>query len=162
MSKKADKKAEGKDAKPGGKKKVGIIAVAVLTAFGAWFFLLRSPSAAEVVAGEPEPGEVVALDPITINLSSGHFLRLGVALQVAKGEHLVHAGGDADAEPVETDPATAGAKALDAAIEVFSGKTPAQLTGAGRTKAKALLVKELEERYHHAVMDVYFTEFVMQ
>lgn len=158
MSKKADKDANGK---PGGKKKVGIVAVAVLTAFGAWFFLLRSPSAAEVVAGEPEPGEVVTLDPITINLSDGHFLRLGVALQVAKGEHLVEAG-DAHAEPVATDPETAGAKALDAAIEVFSGKTPAQLTGTGRTKAKALLVKELEERYHHAVMDVYFTEFVMQ
>ncbi|HYJ76075.1 MAG TPA: flagellar basal body-associated FliL family protein, partial [Kineosporiaceae bacterium] len=56
-----------------------------------------------------------------------------------------------------------GAKALDAAIELFSGRTVDSLAGRdGREKAKAALVKEISERYEHKVYDIYFTDFVMQ
>ena len=54
-------------------------------------------------------------------------------------------------------------KALDAAIELFSGKTIEDLTNLKeREKLKKELTKELEHLYEDEVMGVYFTQFVMQ
>ncbi len=58
---------------------------------------------------------------------------------------------------------TDGSKALDLAIEEFSNRPMADLSSsAGRTKAKAELLAKLETAYPEEVMDVYFTQFVMQ
>lgn len=134
-----EEKAEG-----GGKKKLLLIGlVLALVAGAAWFFLLR-PSG----GGEPEvvPGEVVALEPVQINLAESHYLRVGVALQLVEGAHEID-----------------GSKALDAVIEIFSGRSAGELTKpAGRHKLKKELMHTLEESYHGEVMDVYFTEFVTQ
>ncbi|HET9443508.1 MAG TPA: hypothetical protein VFO65_09305, partial [Acidimicrobiales bacterium] len=35
---------------------------------------------------EPEPGEILVLDPITLNLADGRFLKVGLALQLPKPE----------------------------------------------------------------------------
>ena len=73
-------KKDGKKTKEGGsKKKVVIIAVAVLLVVGggAWFFLLRGPSAPP----KPQPGAVLKLDSINVNLADSHYLKLGLALQ---------------------------------------------------------------------------------
>lgn len=95
---------------------------------------------------EPVPGEVVVLEPIQINLTKGHYLRLALALQLTK-------------ETAEVD----GSKALDAAITLFSGRQPEDLLEAKeRASLKRELVGELAETYEGEVMDVYFTEFVTQ
>jgi flagellar FliL protein len=128
--------------KKGGKKKIIIIAVALLLVGGAvyWFFLKPAGP-----TPPPEPGEIVTMDATQINLADDHYLRLGLALQLTTTAHEVD-----------------GSKALDAAIELFSGKKLEQIEGHKRVALKEKLVKELEHLYHGDVMDVYFTEFVTQ
>lgn len=135
-----DKTAD--EGKKGGKKKIIIVIVALLVVGGAgyWFFLKPSGSTTS-----PEPGAIVPMDSTQINLADDHYLRLGLALQLTASAH-------------EAD----GSKALDAAIELFSGKKLAQVEGAKREALKKKLVEELKHRYHGEVMDVYFTEFVTQ
>ena len=56
-----------------------------------------------------------------------------------------------------------GSKALDAAIELFSGREITEVNDAKeRLKLKEELVKELDDLYEGEVMDVYFTQFVSQ
>jgi flagellar FliL protein len=119
---------------------VGLLGV-LIVALAAWWFMLR-PAGAD----EPTPGEVLQLEPIQVNLEGGHYLKIGVALQAVEG-----------AEHVE------GSKALDATIELFSGRNMADLGDQKkRTLLKEKLTEELEHRYHGEVMEVYFTDFVTQ
>ncbi|MBS2939995.1 flagellar basal body-associated FliL family protein [Nocardioides sp. J2M5] len=133
----ADEKAKG------GKKKLIVIVVVLLVgaAAGYWFFL--KPSSAPK---EPEAGTVVTLEPIQVNLADGHYLRIGIALQLT-----------ADAKEAD------GSKALDATIALFSGVDQAELIkDKQREELKSELEKELEHDYEGEVMGVYFTEFVTQ
>lgn len=136
---------DGETEEAGGRRPLKLVLVLVVVlavAVGAvWFFLLRP-------TGETEPvkGEVVALEPVQINLASGHYLRAGIALQLVEGAH-------------EAD----GSAALDALIEVYSNTDMSELvTTEQREQRKEALMERLDELYHHEVMDVYFTEFVMQ
>jgi flagellar protein FliL len=139
-------KKDGKKAKEGGsKKKLVIIAVAALLVVGggAWFFLLRGPSAPP----KPQPGAVLKLDSINVNLADSHYLKLGLALQTT-----TKASADLD-----------GSHALDIAISQLSGRKMEDLAvPAKREKAKATLVTAVSKAYEGEIMDVYFTEFVMQ
>ena len=131
------------EAKGGGKlKKILILVVLVAVVGGAvWFFFLK-PKPVEA----PKPGEVVALEPIQINLAAGHYLRVGLALQLTETAH-------------EAD----GSKALDATIATFSGKEMEEvLDPKKREHLKEELLEEVEHLYHGDVMDLYFTEFVTQ
>ena len=147
---KADKgtdsdEGKGKKEKKGGKKKLLIIVAAVLVVAGAayWFVLKPSGGAEE----GPKPGLIVALEPTQINLASGHYLKLGIALQLVEGA----------SEEVD------GSKALDATIDLFSGQDVADISKEETRKAlKRKLGSELEERYDGEVLGVYFTEFVTQ
>jgi flagellar FliL protein len=117
-----------------------VVAIAVLGA-GAYFFVLK-PSG----PSKPEPGTVDPLDSIQINLAGGHYLRLGIALQLRKGA-------------TEID----GSKALDAAINLFSGQSMTQRNqGQPRNSLKTKLSNQLTSLYDGDVMGVYFTEFVTQ
>ncbi|TIC83531.1 flagellar basal body-associated FliL family protein [Nocardioides sp. GY 10113] len=117
------------------------LVVLALAAGAGYVFLM--PADAEK---HPEPGEVITLEPIQVNLASGHYLRLGLALQLS-----------ADAHGVD------GAKALDAAIGLFSGLPMSEVNkGNSREKLRERLQELLEVRYHHEVLEVYFTEFVTQ
>src|SRR5690348_5441656 len=139
---------EAGQAKGGGRKKVIIIAVvAVVVAAAVYLLVLKPKDAAAAAPPKPTPGAVVKLDPITVNLAAGHFLKLGLSLQAS-----ADAGED-----------VSGAKALDAAISLFTGRTVDELAKKdGREKAKAALVKQVAELYENKVYDVYFTDFVMQ
>lgn len=131
--------------KKGGKKKLilALVAVLALGGGGYWFFLKPAPAEKK----EPEPGEVLKLDPIQVNLAGGHYLKIGIALQLTA--EVAH-------EPE-------GSKALDATIELFSGMPMDKLTRAeSREKLKHELEKELEHAYHGDVMGVYFVDFVVQ
>jgi flagellar protein FliL len=134
--------------KKGGRKKLIIVLVAVLVlAAAAYFLVLKPKSGKPAPPPKPVPGAVVKLDPITVNLAGGHFLKLGVSLQAT-----ADAGED-----------VSGAKALDAAIDLFSNKTVKELaTRDGRDGAKAVLVKKVSDLYEGKIYDVYFTDFVMQ
>jgi len=133
--------AAAPEAGKGRKKLVVIGLVLVVGAAAGWWFLLR-PSG----PSEPVPGEVMTLEPIQVNLADGHYLRLGLALQLSADAH-------------EAD----GSKALDAAIDLFSGADQASLVKAGqRQELKHQLEQELHDDYHGDVLEVYFTEFVTQ
>jgi flagellar protein FliL len=135
--------ADGEEKKgKGGKKKLIIVAVVVLALLGAgWFFFLKPSGPSEPVAGE-----VMTLEPMQLNLAAGHYLRLGMALQLVEGAHEVD-----------------GSKAMDAAITIFSGHPVADMVKAEqREELRDELMAELEHSYHGDVMEVFFTEFVTQ
>jgi flagellar FliL protein len=146
----ADDSAEGKGKKGSkgskvGKKKLIMIVAAVLVVAGAayWFVLKPSPAAEE----GPKPGLIVPLESTQINLASGHYLKIGIALQLVEGA------------PEEVD----GSKALDATIDLFSGLTIEEVATARERRAlKEELEATLEKSYEEEVMGVYFTEFVTQ
>ncbi len=132
--------------KKGGKKKLIMIVVLALVVGGAgyWFFLKPKPAASE--KPKPEAGIVVPLEPIQVNLEGGHYLKIGIALQLTK------AAKEAD-----------GSKALDAVIATFSGMSMNEVTKPDeREKVKEELAKKLEKLYEDEVMDVYYTDFVTQ
>lgn len=136
-------------AKKSKKKLIMIVGVVLLLAGAAYYMLVVKPAASAAPAAPPKPvaGLVVKLDPIYINLSGGHFLKLGLALQ-----GTAKATKDLD-----------GSKALDAAITVFSGKDMAKVAdNTTREDLKKQLTKQVVDLYEDEVMDVYFTEFVMQ
>jgi flagellar FliL protein len=138
--------AEGGEETPKkkGKMKLIIIVVVVLALGGGaymMFFKKKGP------APPPKPGAVVALDPITINLAGGHFLKLGLAIQATA----------AVKEPPD------GSKALDLAVNELSNRTIAELSSNKvRNAIKAELKEKVVEAYEHEVMDLFFTQFVMQ
>lgn len=152
---KAEDKEEGKG---GGKLKLILMLLpTVLLAVALAYFMFLKPSGTDAAAAEEAaaaeatstyvPGVVVPLDAITINLAGGHFLKLGMTLQ-------------ASAEVAE---APSGAKALDAAIELYSGMAIEEIsTAKGRDKTKKELVEKVTELYEKEIYDVYFTTFVYQ
>lgn len=128
-----------------GKKKLIMALVAVLVFAGvAWFLFLKPDSTA---GKAPEPGQVLGLQSIQVNLSGGNYLKLGIALQLT----------------MDVKEAPDGSKALDTAIDLFSGRSMVDLVRPGqRDKLKEQLANELQKRYDGEVMDVYFTDFVTQ
>ncbi len=127
-----------------GRKKLVAVVLVLALAGGAWWWFMLRPAQADQA---PEPGEVLQLEPIQVNLADGHYLRVGIALQASK---------DAGAE-------LEGSKALDATIELFSGETTEDLAKKGyRKHLKQELVEQLDERYAGEVSGVYFTDFVTQ
>jgi flagellar FliL protein len=142
-----DKSAEGGEPKKGKGKLIIIIVVVVLLLGGGGAGGYLYFAGGEEEAPAPEPGLVVALEPITINLADGHFLKVSIALQ---------ASADAHEEPN-------GSKALDLLISQFSNKSVAELSSNdAREEQKKALVEKVKKAYEEEVYDVYFTEFVMQ
>ena len=103
-------------------------------------------------------GPVQNLEPITLNLADGHFLKVGIALQLADA-----GGGHGAAEELPS------AKALDIAISLLGSYTMDDLK---RSEDRELVKKKLSDQVAKAYVDplthdqmvtkVYFTEFVMQ
>ena len=156
MAKTAAAPAETAEAAKKGKKGLVMIVVPVLlVVVAAWYFVLgpgSGGSAAEEKPQSVELGEVVALDPITMNLADGRLLKVGLALQLP----LEPPAGAGHGE-------FSGSVALDEAIAFLGEHTYAQLAApAARQEAKKELSHRVAERYHHGVLEVYFTEFVMQ
>jgi flagellar FliL protein len=127
-----------------------VVLAVVLAAAAAWFFLIHGKSTG---APEPEPtktqvaGDVLDVDPVSVNLADGHYLRLGLAIQLS------------DEVTADPDPA----RALDLAIELYSGRSVDEVSSAaGRDQLKAQLLGELQQAYGPEVMDVYLTDYVTQ
>ncbi|PPK94523.1 flagellar FliL protein [Kineococcus xinjiangensis] len=166
--KKDDGKADETAAAPKKKKMIIIGAVAaVLLAGGTGggvFMMTKSASAAEAVKAEEVlvPGDVTALDPVSLNLADG-YLRIGIALQGVKAEAAGAHGGSSGPD---------GNKALDLVISHFSGLPMAELSDPAKREAHKLALQEkivhaYEEKaedgtMHKTVMGIYFSQFVMQ
>ena len=134
-----------------GRKKLLITVIpCLLAAVAAWFVFLGpgAGSAQEPTPEAPALGEVVEREPITMNLADGRLLKVGLALQVVF-------------EPKE--PEVTGSVALDEAISYLGEHTYEQLADpAARAARKKELGERISKRYHGDVVDIYFTEFVMQ
>ncbi|WP_149203349.1 flagellar basal body-associated FliL family protein [Actinotalea subterranea] len=146
--------SKGKGEGGGSKKKLMIIVLAVVLVLGggaAYWFLMGPGASATEAAPEPEPepekGEVFVIEAVSINLAGGHYLRLGMGLQLT-------------AEVTEEPDA---ARALDLAIALFSGRTVEEVSSPeGREALKTELAHQLEEAYEGEVIDVYLTDYVTQ
>lgn len=129
---------------PGARKKILVLTLAVLLVAGgaSWFVLRPAPEPAE-----PEPGEVLALEAIQVNLQGGHYLRVGIALQMS----------------IEVTEELDGSKALDALIDIYSGEKLERIAEPQRREElREVLVETVAELYEDDVLDVYITEFVTQ
>lgn len=139
----ADGAAEAAPKKKSKKKLIMILGLVLVLGGGGYFFMGRKSGPPPA----PKPGEVVALEPITVNLEGGHYLKLGIALQA----------------PTTAGEAPDGSRALDIAIDEFSNRSIEELSSAKtRNHLKEELRKKVIEAYEHEVMDLYFTEFVTQ
>jgi len=164
---------EGDEAAAAGgkKKKILIAAVAAVVLLGGGagggYVLLKPDTAAAETEHVEEvlvPGDVTALDAVTINLADGRYLKLGIALQQVYAEAGGHGG----------TTALDGSKALDLAIGEFSGVSMTDLSNAeSRQHYKDELQEKIIEAYvsepaegetegHKQVMGIYLTQFVMQ
>jgi flagellar FliL protein len=168
--KKKTAEAEGTEAPAKGGKSMMLPAIVVAVAvLGAGWFMKGgsggAPAAEATPTPEPEPtehveGPVIETDPMTLNLADGHYLKVGLALQLAAPDEEAAAGGHGGGGE-ETGPSPA--KALDLAISTFSTHTKAELSDARkREHVKEELAKEVTHAYHGEVVGLYFTEFVMQ
>jgi len=145
---KAKPAAKGKAAKKGGKskKKLIIIVVLLLAVAGAGYkFFLAKPTP----PGPPVGGDIVQLDPETVNLEGGHYLKVAVAVQVVQGKSTA------------TD--FQGSKAEQLIIDEFSNRTVPSLSSNGMRKQLAdELEKQIKSAYDGEVFTIFLTQFVMQ
>lgn len=169
-----DDGAEGAEAPAkGGKSNLIPAIVLAIGLLGGGFFMSQRSAPAPAEAAEVEPveeateevlGPVYALESITLNLADGHYLKVGLALQMAppEGEEEA-ASGHGSTEEEATMPAGEQAPALDATITLFGAHTSAEVGDpTAREELKHQLVERIAEAYHGEVVDVYFTEFVVQ
>jgi flagellar FliL protein len=163
MAKKKATKAEAEDAVAPKSNRIKVIGMAV------GFALIGAVVGPKVAGGSSAPppaaadtttttveGPVVVLDAVTLNLTDGHLLQVGLALEL-----------DPKAEPAvptsDTDPTKGYAKAIDATIDLLGNESMASLSApGGRTAAKTALEAELRTISDGGIVGVYFHQFVMQ
>jgi flagellar FliL protein len=138
---------KGKKGKGGKSKKKLIIMIVLLlgVAGAAYQFLLAKPAK----AGPPTGGEIVQLDPETVNLNAGHYLKIAVAVQVVQGK--------------STAATFQGSQAEQLIIDEFSNRSvPSLSSNAMRKKLSTELEKKIKSAYDGSVFKIFLTQFVMQ
>jgi flagellar FliL protein len=162
------------------KGKLGIIipVVVLVLGLGGGGFMFMSGSKKGAATGPPTttttaPGPIIRLDPLTMNLTDGHVLKVGLALEaLAKPKDkematvvaALSASGEGHAASGSTTSPMEGleAKALDLAIKDLGNKSYAELSAPhGRVEAQEELQKDISEAYHGDIVEIYFTTFVM-
>src|SRR3954452_1748773 len=121
----AKKKADGDAAAKGGKgKTIVLYALAAMGLLGGLkgFVLGGGKAASAETSGvstttTTNPGPIITLDPVTVNLSGDRFLKVGLGLQLW-GKYVPGGGRGA---PDSDDPTKGFAKALALTIETFGG-----------------------------------------
>lgn len=125
------------------KKGIILIVVVLLLAGGAYKFLMPKP----VV--KPTGGDIVALDPNTVNLAGGHYLKVAVAVQLVEGKSTADTFKPSHAEEL--------------VIDEFSDRTVASLsTNLERKRLAAALESAVKRAYPGEVFDLFLTQFVTQ
>lgn len=106
----------------------------------------ESAETLEAAAVAAEPGVLMPVEPVSVNLADGRYLRLGFSVQFADGADSV--------EP---------ARAQDVAIDLFSGRDLAEIHNADtRNELKDNLTTRLNELTDGEVIEVYLTDYVTQ
>jgi flagellar FliL protein len=145
-------KAAAAEAPKKSKKKLIIIVAAaalVLAGVGGYFVFAGGGGKKSAATAKPSPipGGVLTISALTVNLADGHYLKIQLAVQAAAG--------------VPSDEDTSDW--ADMTIAEFSNMSVAQLsTAEGREKAKTDLLKKIQAKDKDMVLDLYFTQFVMQ
>lgn len=135
----------------GGKKKI-LVLIPVLLALAAGFYFFMGPGAtSDEAAEEPVAGAVLQLDPITVNLAGGGYLKIGIALQFTEE---ASAGGEGAAAPN-------GAIAEDLVIAQFSQADPNAVNSA-RSEMKQSLQDQIVKAYDGDVYKIFLTDYVTQ
>jgi flagellar protein FliL len=133
-----------------GKKKLVIILIAVLVLAAGAKFMLGGSAKKGGEAAKPKPGATLALDPVTVNLAGGHYLRVGLSVQFT--------------DKVKAEALPDAAIATDQMISYFTGQDSGPLaTAAGLEKAKAGLKDKIVAAYpEDPVYELLFTSWVVQ
>lgn len=150
----ADKDKDAEEKKGGKKKLVMIVAGLAVLGVGAKMTVLKTPAAEAGAATTTTVvgGELVAIEPMSVNLADGHYLKVGVAIELVEGEDAKHF--EKAGEPN---------KVRDLIITTAAGKTMADLaTPEGKEHFREALDEGSHELYHEHYHGIYFTEFVMQ
>lgn len=130
---------------PKGKGKMIIIAVVALALVAGGYFMFLKPK--DEGEKKPEPGAVLVIEPTTVNLSGGNYLKIGVTLQLS-----AEAGGHGEPNP---------APALDLIVSEYSQKSLADVTDK-REEMKKELEEKIIKAYHHEVLEIWLTSYVAQ
>jgi|KBSSwiStaDraftv2_1062776.scaffolds.fasta_scaffold07067_6 flagellar FliL protein len=131
-------------AKPKNKKLMIMILVAVLVVGGgAYMFFKPKPKYV------PSAGETVTLEPITVNLTGGHYLKVTLAVVLLKEK--------ASAKDFET------AAAAELVIDEFANRSVASLsTNEARRKLTTDLFGKLKKEYPDEIFKIHLPQFVSQ
>jgi flagellar FliL protein len=164
-AKSAGKAKAGKSGK-GGKGKLVLVLMLLLGA-AAGYTLKGGGGGAEAAGGPtttapPEPGVMVSIEPLSLNLADGHYLKVGIAVQLVDG--AVEGGGHGEgAEVSEAWLAEHGPMVRDLVISELGGAHVAEFASAdAREVVRHSLLEKANERLEETVYAVYFTEFIMQ
>lgn len=137
------------------KKKLVIVVVAVLLAGAAAKFTVLKPAPAAEAGGATTTlagGELVTVEPMSVNLADGHYLKIGVAIELVQGEAAK-----------EFEKAGEPNKVRDLIISTAATRTMAELSSPeGKQAFKEELDKGGHELYEESFHSVYLTDFVMQ
>lgn len=122
---------------------IGVVAIVLVGGIGAYKFALPHKPA------PPVGGDVVAMDPSTLNLADGHYLKIAVAIQLVKGK--------ATATDFDTS------QAAELVINEFSNRNVVALnTNAARKRLTQQLLVAVKKAYPGEVFNVFVTQFVTQ
>lgn len=150
----AGKDAAGKDAdaapRKRGKLKLLAIALAIVLAVaaggaGTYFLFLAEPAEPE----PPGPGEMVPMAPQTLSLVGGHYVKVGVSLELVDGAAIA----------AEFDTS----KAAELVIDTFSNREIESLrSNETRKRLSTELLEGVRTAYPDQIYSLYLTEFVLQ
>lgn len=127
-------------------KKFLIILVLLIGVGGAYKFVLAPPAK----PAPPSGGDMVVMDPNTVNLKGGHYLQVAISIQLLKGG------------PVAL-PDFQDSEAAELLIDQFSNRTVKELSvNKERTKLMRQLAARIKKAYPKEVFRVFLTKFVMQ
>lgn len=157
---KKDKKGKKQKAAKGRSNLVPALVLAAGVAAGGYFMGGGSstPVDATPTTVAPELGDMVRLDPMTLNLDGGRFLRVGVAFRMTKDFET-----SADTEgAIHFSPEDEG-RLRDQLIAMFSGRDGSTLvTSEQLEETKAELLERANVLFDGQAVEVYLTDFVMQ
>jgi flagellar FliL protein len=122
---------------------IGVVVLVLVGGIGAYKFAIPHKPA------PPVGGDVVAMDPSTLNLADGHYLKIAVAVQLVKGK--------ATATDFDTS------QAAELVINEFSNRNVVALnTNTARKRLTNRLLVAVKKAYPGEVFDVFVTQFVTQ
>lgn len=157
---KKGKKAKKEKAPKGRSNLLPALVLAAGVAAGGYFMGGGSSSAANATPTTvaPELGEMVRLEPMTLNLDGGRFLRVGVAFRMTVDYEVT-----ADSDGAITFPAEDEGRLRDQLIAMFSGRDGSTLvTSEQLEETKAELLERANVLFGGQAVEVYLTDFVMQ